>query len=547
METILNIFPNGEAGRRLIVTCYQRLEISGTMATPIERALSPQWLDGLLKQVVLTPHKRDVDVVLARLPTDESTRVWLQDGTNDPRPIAEAVLGPSASARFRTLPDHAARQWAIAGGLCAVETRWEGAAWQPIACEIPTSVPVEYFNVAPAEQRFPRLSSTLTVWVVSKSGRVCSQVRLRHIAAWVANGGPSQPIAVALDTIAIDPESREAILFWRGAINLPEGAALPTVMAEPIVESPIEDEETNVGDTPPKTELKPLPTAEIVVGVGTFRETLPSVGAKSDTALPFRSSSPPPGPPLVSAPPVKPAQWDIDDPETQSEEPEGLNAALPFRSSGTQISVPQAGPPPKAPAPVVTILQPALPRASYQIESDKQRLGNVLIEAASPPPPEIRIAPVEPDPEPETQPKPEITLEIVAALDAELQMGATGDRSSLAELGLSHADVASHQTRWADAITVDAKRGKQELQRRYDTAFLARLEALRERPITPSEYARVVVSAERLNTAEVLAELGLPERSLLVLTRVFSERTASSPELRREVRARIQEARSAGT
>lgn len=551
METILNIFPNGEAGRRFVVTCYQRLELSGALATPIDKPLPARWLDGLLKQVVLTPGKADVDVVLARLPAEESTRVWLQDSVGEPRPITEAVLGPSASARFRTLADHSARQWAIAGGLCAVEARWEGATWQPQVCEIPASVPLAYFSVAPPEQRFARLADTLTVWVASSTARTCSQVRLRRVAVWVANAVPARPIEVSLDTLVIDPDGQEAIVFWRGVFTQPEDAMMPTVMAEPILDSPIEDEETNVGDAAPKTELAPIPTAEIVVGGADFRQTLPSMVSGRDPALPFRSSAPPPAAQLIGAPaPVRATPWDIDDPETQSEEPEGLHLALPFRASGTQVSVPQAATPRVAQPPAVP-LQAALPRASYQLESDQRRLGlerNTLsgsdVSPAVAPPTVIESAPAA-EPEPETQPKrpPEVTLEIVALLDAELQMGVIGERSSLAGLGLGLADVAAHQTRWAEAIASDSKQGKQELQRRYDAAFLARLEELRERPVSTGEYARVVVSAERLNTAEVLSELGLPERSLLVLTRVFSERTASSPDLRREVRARIQEAR----
>ncbi|MBL8740185.1 MAG: hypothetical protein JNK04_03795, partial [Myxococcales bacterium] len=179
METILNIFPNGEGGRRFVLACYQRLDISGPIATPIDKPLPSRWLDGLLKQVVLTPSKQEVDVVLARLPAEEQTRVWLQDGAAEPRPITEAVLGPSASARFRALADHAARQWAIAGGLCAIEALWEGASWQPRICEIPGSVPIGYFNVAPPEQRFAALSESLTVWRDSTAGRTCSQLRLR--------------------------------------------------------------------------------------------------------------------------------------------------------------------------------------------------------------------------------------------------------------------------------------------------------------------------------------------------------------------------------
>ncbi len=554
METILNIFPNGEAGRRFVVTCYQRLELSGAMATPIEKPLPARWLDGLLKQVVLTPGKGDVDVVLARLPAEDSTRVWLQDSAAEPRPITEAVLGPSASARFRTLADHAARQWAIAGGLCAIEARWEGATWQPQVCAIPASVPLAYFSVAPPEQRFARLAETLTVWVASSTARTCSQVRLRRVAAWVANAVPARPIEVSLDTFVIDPDGQEAIVFWRGVFTQPEDASMPTVIAEPVVDSPIEDEETNVGDAAPKTELAPIPTAEMVIGRADFRQTLPSMVAGRDPALPFRSSSPPPAAPLVVAPvPARATPWDMDDPETQSEEPDGLHLALPFRASGTQVSVPQAAMPRVVPPPAVPVMQPALPRASYQLDSDQQRLGlgrNIASgsdESAAVAPPLVIESPLTAEPEPETQPKPppEITLENVAVLDAELQMGVTGERSSLADLGLGLADVAAHQTRWAEAIATDSKQGKQELQRRYDAAFLVRLEELRERPVSTGEYARVVVSAERLNTAEVLSELGLPERSLLVLTRVFSERTASSPDLRREVRARIQEARRA--
>lgn len=172
---------------------------------------------------------------------------------------------------------------------------------------------------------------------------------------------------------------------------------------------------------------------------------------------------------------------------------------------------------------------------------------------ASPPaPPSIRPEP-EPAPAPEApapavpeiEPAPEVTLEVVALLDAEVQMKATAERSNLRAYGLSLADLATHETQWRDAIAAEAKQGRRDLQRRYDMAFLTRVEELRQRPVTADEYARIQISVERQTTAEVLEELGLPPRSMLVLTRVFNERTARSAELRQEIRERILAARRA--
>jgi hypothetical protein len=90
-------------------------------------------------------------------------------------------------------------------------------------------------------------------------------------------------------------------------------------------------------------------------------------------------------------------------------------------------------------------------------------------------------------------------------------------------------------------IQAEVGRGKRKLLSAYDAAYVAALEEARG-PITPGEYARLVISAERGSSEATLAELGLPEEAMMRIRRVWLERTVKDAKLGAAVRAAMRKA-----
>lgn len=579
METFVSAisgagFPEGEGARHYVVTCVCRMDLSGHTATPLRDGVPPQTVDGLLKDVVLAPSKSMADVALLQDGGDEAPRFWVEDASDQkPRPIAEPILGPTSSERFRHLHDYSEKQWAMAGGLRAVEIRREGQRPHPIALKMPASISREYFQVAPARQRFSKLTGEETIWVDRAAGRHWTRLPGGELALWAVDVAPAEIVRATLDTLLLGPEDDRALLVWRATLSRPLEAPPPRVVAELILGA-------DGGKAAPPTgsarqDLLPMSTAEIAMAAAPVTNRLPPTGATD--ALPFK--------PVASSPGAS----DLDDEETQNTMTSlPADAALPFRggppaipfavpppvappsmaapaivspSTGTApIATPMVTAPPPIPAPVPTGLPThrAFPKPSYELAREEKERASLRPSTPAPPPlapsvpppaesaSDLSLVPTDPpELEPEPEPAQEITLEVVALLDAEVQMKAGAEDSSLKTYRLTLSELATHETQWREAIAAEARQGKRDLQRRYDAAFLARVEELRKRPVSAEEYARIQVSVERQTTAEVLEELALPPRSMLVLTRVFSERTARSAELRQEIRERIVEARRA--
>ncbi|MDC0742773.1 DUF2169 family type VI secretion system accessory protein [Polyangium mundeleinium] len=109
------------------------------------------------------------------------------------------------------------------------------------------------------------------------------------------------------------------------------------------------------------------------------------------------------------------------------------------------------------------------------------------------------------------------------------------------ELDLARfADLERH---WADSIRAESERGKTRLLKAFDAAYVARLEEERG-PITPAEYARLVVAGERGHAERTLAELGLPRASMLRIEREMLARTAADPSLGERIRHAIEAERA---
>src|SRR5207253_3248466 len=84
------------------------------------------------------------------------------------------------------------------------------------------------------------------------------------------------------------------------------------------------------------------------------------------------------------------------------------------------------------------------------------------------------------DPEP---PGPECPLETCAALTAELAYRPAGHDASLESHNLDASRWQAGSRRYQEEIRDEAKRGKRNLMRRFDAAYVAELERLRG-PVT---------------------------------------------------------------
>lgn len=219
--------------------------------------------------------------------------------------------------------------------------------------------------------------------------------------------------------------------------------------------------------------------------------------------------------------PPSPAPFPIESPAT-------------FEPEST-VDVPRADAAPPPPARVGPLATPEMVAAD---------LGVAPIQAAAP----AEVAPSASAPGTESVPPPpaplpleKYTLERCARIAASI--GRTRDKQGpiLAEHDLSEEVWEQLRAHWAAEVKKETERGKTALLRAYDTAYVAQLEDERG-SIAVEEYARIVVASERGTAAQTLADLGLPEASMLRIQRVWMGRMQRDPELRRLVRAAVESA-----
>jgi len=105
-------------------------------------------------------------------------------------------------------------------------------------------------------------------------------------------------------------------------------------------------------------------------------------------------------------------------------------------------------------------------------------------------------------------------------------------------------EVTALRRHWDEAIREESHRGRADLLRAHDAAFVGQLE--RERgPITPEQYARLTIAAERDQRDQALAALELPREALVPIERVYLARTVQEPRIRARVRAALTAMRRA--
>lgn len=135
-----------------------------------------------------------------------------------------------------------------------------------------------------------------------------------------------------------------------------------------------------------------------------------------------------------------------------------------------------------------------------------------------------------------------LTLARTAALDASLDVRPADSSAILDEHQISLETFERVRMHWARDIEAATKRGKTAPLAEYDQAYVAQLEVERG-PIDVDEYATLKLAAARGTQSEVLGELRLPVRAVMRVERVWLTRIVDNAELRRRLRAALDERR----
>jgi hypothetical protein len=171
----------------------------------------------------------------------------------------------------------------------------------------------------------------------------------------------------------------------------------------------------------------------------------------------------------------------------------------------------------------------------------------------SPPPPEPRAAELPEAAKPEagqaTEPDAprrdpaEFELERCAAISASLALRREEATTVLKENGLSAEEWNAIERYWAGTVREETARGKTSLLKRFDKAYVERLE--RERgPIKVQDYAKLLVASERATADAGLEKLGLPQGALIRVQRVWLEMRIRDDSLDQQIRDAVDKIRA---
>ncbi|WP_437289298.1 DUF2169 domain-containing protein [Sorangium sp. So ce406] len=465
-------------------------------------------------------------------------------------PVGFGPIAPSWPGRAHKLGWHAAT--------------WNHARWSERP--LPDDIDAGYFNAAPPDQQMDEICPDERIVLENlhpAHARLITRLRAVVPRAVVARGGaPAQERKLRCDTLCIDTDRGTCSLTWRGYVLLDHpqqaGRVEISLAEEPrgLVIAAAASALDVAGTLPASLALQPpevLPfagTTEIPPLVSLAlqpREVLPFAGATefptpvpdavpSRAVLPFAGTTelPPPSPPRSQpgAPRVPSSPFS---PEPILHDPVRAETVAP------------SAPPPIAEPPRLGPLAAlgAPPRPEPQ-ES----------EAPEDPAPPTRGAEAPEEPAPPTHgaaPAPtadlreptieEVSVEACAALDASLALRPHEKDRILRESRLDEPAWARLRAAWAAEIKRELRRGRNELLRTYDAAYVAQLE--RERgPISADELARITVGAERGDLADALRDVGLPDESAIRIQRTWIARIARDAALGDEVRKAVTRARA---
>lgn len=509
---------------------------------------------------------------------DNPLGVGEDEGTG--APILIDPRNPQHPAGFGPI----ARAWPARRRLLGATSR--KALDAPIA-EIPRGFDWSYFQAAPLDQRIDFLRGD--EWIVLAGlhpelpilrTRLPGARGVARIHGLSAFGVPEgQPLELQADILRIQGEDQRCTLVCRRSFPIASEAALAAarvVAGLQIAGEAIPWFEPRPHLAPPTEVTARAPdTAETLAllpmdNLGTSRPALPFAPADPAATMvlsPDSAEAAAPSPRLPFSGPESPAT---------AASPAAPEAAPEHVATGTMVFTPDADVPapvlpweprpqaiaeatlpiPAAPPPLPSSLPPpppvpqsALPApilAAPQEETVPYFVPQATAPLAVPAtaevqtahePPEAAPAPVTPDAEPTTAPDPaDFPLARFAALSAEIAERRMPRSEVLAASELDEQAWSAVERHWTAAIKRDAAHGRGQLQSAYDSAYVAAVEGFRG-PITPAEYARIVMSLERKEGKEVLDELKIQRPAGMIIIRLWTRKVAADPRLFSEVRA----------
>jgi hypothetical protein len=143
----------------------------------------------------------------------------------------------------------------------------------------------------------------------------------------------------------------------------------------------------------------------------------------------------------------------------------------------------------------------------------------------------LPTAPVAPRPR-------EVTIELCGAITAAIAMARDETDKILEAERLDKDAWKAASQRWDEALREEQGRGKTTLRKKFDEAYVQRVEE-RRGPITPDEYARLVVASERGSIDGVVKDLGIPRGAPMRIERVWLAKLMQDPILDARARAAI--------
>ncbi|WP_438027627.1 DUF2169 domain-containing protein [Sorangium sp. So ce233] len=455
-------------------------------------------------------------------------------------PVGFGPIAPSWPGRAHKLGWHAAT--------------WNHARWseQPL----PNDIDAGYFNAAPPDQQMDEICPDERIVLENlhpAHARLITRLRAVVPRAVVERGGaPTQERKLRCDTLCIDTDRGTCSLTWRGYVLLDHpqqaGRVEITLAEEPrgLVIAATASALDVAGTLPASLALQPR---EVLPFAGTTeipplaslalqpREVLPFAGTTeipplAPHAMPAREVLPFAG--TTEIPPPSPPRPELGAPRVPSSpfSPEPIPHD-PLRAETVAPSAPPLLAEPPRLGPLAALGAPPRPEPQEAQEPEEP-------EEPAPPTPRAAPAPTADLREPTIE---EVSVDACAALDASLALRPHEKDRILRESRLDEPAWARLRAAWAAEIKRGLRRGRNELLRTYDAAYVAQLE--RERgPISADELARIIVGAERGDLAEALRGVGLPEESAIRIQRTWIARIARDAALGGEVRKAVTRARA---
>ena len=296
--------------------------------------------------------------------------------------------------------------------------------------------------------------------------------------------------------------------------------------------------------------------------------TVPAPMVPAQDPLPFKPALSSEGPLVLSGVPARDAN-EATGPDEEEVTVEGLKRLVPPDGSGAASVVEEAPRPPFGGMGVAGFpggafsagaLSPGAPGWNAEpVLTAKSPAEEVdVAQSSEPPPPPPMIGPLArvdmdsprpaTDPEPPSPPapteappapalEPQISLadvfpvEKCAAMTASIARRRAEEAKILEENEIDSSTWEAIKEYWAEMIRKETARGKRELLRKYDWAYVEQIEKERG-PIQVSEYALLTIAAERGEMDEVLARFTLPRGAVMRIERVWMEKIGKDAALR---------------